>query len=109
MATNPIPRMTVQQLKEQLAMYQDMVNMMNSGASGSEISAKYGQHPDSTREAMVTVNSLKAELIKRGEIVEGGSVYQEYSWKKNIMYIAGTAVVIVVILALVGKIKSLKL
>lgn len=105
MATNPILTMTVPQLKEQLTMYQDMVNMLNSGASGAEIGAKYGRYPASIQEGMVTVNALKAELIKRGEIVEETPV-KKYDTGKNIK-VTGVAVLLIIgFIFLIGKIKS---
>jgi hypothetical protein len=107
MATNPTPRMTVEQLKQELAMYEDMVDMLNSGISKAEIGQKYGHYPDSTKEAVVTINAIKTELVKRGEIVEG-LPDQEYSTARTIIVLGGVILVAVIILALIGKYQSLK-
>jgi len=108
MATNPIHVMTIDQLKQELAMNEDMVVMLNSKVPSIEIAEKYGRYPDSTKEVVVTINALKKELVERGEIVEGYEVF-EYSTTKTIAVLFGVGIAAAVLLFLIGKYKSLKI
>jgi len=105
MATSPLITSTVDELKQQLAVYEDIVNMMNSGKSGLEIANKYGFYPDSTKIAVNNINAIKAELVNRGETVEG-LPNQEYDTKKNIIVVAAVILLAVIIIGFIGKIKS---
>jgi len=106
MALSPITTSTVEQLKDQLATYQDIIFMMNNGSSQMDIAAKYGFYPDSIKSATNNINIIKAELMNRGEFVENLEPVRLNTKKKTIIVIS--IVGIIIVMMLIGKYKALK-
>lgn len=101
--TSPATNMTIEQLRTDKAVWEDIINMMNSGISNAVIAAKYGFYPDTTKEAVNSLNIINAELTNRGEIVEGYK-QMSYSSGKNILVIGSSLIVLAGMLWILGKI-----
>ena len=91
--------MTVGQLHGKVAMYNDIISMMNAGASNAAIGTKYGFYPDSMAAAQRDLKSFTDELAKRNidppqPNVSTGSIGKVHSWLPIIALATAAALII---------------
>lgn len=63
--TSPLQTMTLEDLRAQLVIAKDILNMLNTGSTNAQIAAKYGYYPASHDEAVRSLFSIEAEIKKK--------------------------------------------
>ena len=62
---SPLQTMTLEDLRAQLVIAKDILNMLNTGATNAQIAAKYGYYPASHDEAVKSLFTIEAEIKRK--------------------------------------------